>query len=50
MNRKVMAAAHAVEAGVGAAYICSGLVEDPLSHADAGNATVITASTDTSDA
>jgi acetylglutamate/LysW-gamma-L-alpha-aminoadipate kinase len=50
MNRKVMAAAHAVEAGVGAAYICSGLVEDPLSHADAGNATVIAASTDTSDA
>lgn len=41
MNRKVMAAAKAVEAGVGAAYICSGLVEDPLTNADAGNATVI---------
>lgn len=41
MNRKLMMAAKAVEAGVGMAHICSGLVEEPLAAADAGAGTVI---------
>ncbi|MEM1936551.1 MAG: [LysW]-aminoadipate/[LysW]-glutamate kinase [Candidatus Caldarchaeum sp.] len=45
MNRKVLMAVNAVSAGVGKAYICSGLVEDPLGRADAGGGTVIVGST-----
>jgi acetylglutamate/LysW-gamma-L-alpha-aminoadipate kinase len=41
MNRKVMAAARAVESGVGAAYICAGGGEDPLANVETGRATVI---------
>lgn len=43
MNRKVMVAAKAVEAGVGAAYICSGGGEDPLGNVERGQATLISA-------
>jgi len=41
MNRKVMAAANAVEAGVKKAVIASGLKDDPLLEADRGQATII---------
>ncbi|GBC68497.1 Acetylglutamate kinase [archaeon HR01] len=42
MNRKLMAAAKAVENGVVKAYICSGMGEDPLKRVEGGKATIIT--------
>jgi len=42
MNRKVMAAAKAVENGVKRAIICSGEGEDPLARAERGEGTIIT--------
>ncbi|MEM2230954.1 MAG: [LysW]-aminoadipate/[LysW]-glutamate kinase [Candidatus Caldarchaeum sp.] len=41
MNRKVMMAAKAVQSGVKKAYICSGLVSDPVAAADSGGGTLI---------
>ncbi|MEM2043076.1 MAG: [LysW]-aminoadipate/[LysW]-glutamate kinase [Nitrososphaerota archaeon] len=41
MNRKVMLAAESVKAGVGRAFICNGLGEDPLSLIESGIGTAV---------